>query len=441
MKVVTDIEPPATAPSRFGRVVARLTGANLLIVAFAVVTSPILTRTLGPSGRGEVAAVFAVVGISPWISDLGITSFLGRERARGTQPLGELLGSITPIVLITSLVGVAAAVPLAHLLGQGRPVVVEFIEIGLFVLPLNAFLQILLGVVVGEQRWRFVMLVKILNSGGTAAAIVTLSLLGSLTVTTVAITYVTAGVLANVPLLIVLRKSRPWRFLRPTARTGLAFGLRSWLSTLANLGNASLDQVLMAGLVSSRQLGLYALAVTLSTTTSALVGATVNALFPRVAAGESQLAARACRVTVLLVGLSGVAIGVTSPIVVPFVFGHAFSAAIPMLIVLLCATLFFVPSQVLGSALVAAGNPSATARAQIAGLVVTVPALILVLPVWGGIGAAWVSLGAYAVTFAIILVAARKTFSLSARTLLIARRSDVGWLLGPLLRRHASSHV
>lgn len=436
---VTDPDPPERTPSRFSVAVARLTGVNVLIVLFAFITSPILARTLGPSGRGEVAAIFAIVVIAPWIGELGMTAFLSREHARRSHPLGVLLGSTMPITIAGSLVGVALAVPLAHLIGHGRQEVTEFIELGLFLLPVSVFAQSLYGVAVGEQRWNLVMLVRILAVAGTAVVIIVLSLLGSLTVSSVAITYIAWGILSNLPYLVCLRGSRPWRFRRRLARTGLAFGVRSWLSTLANTGNAQLDQVLMAGLVSSRQLGLYALAVTLATASGSLVGATANALFPRVAAGESDLAARACRVTAFLVTGLGIAIAVTSPVFVPFIFGRPFTGSIPMLIVLLGAAVFNVPGQVLGSALIAGGNPGATARGQVAGLVFTVPALVIVLPFAGGLGAAWVSFVSYGITFGIILVAARRTFDVGYKKLLIVTGSDIGWLWARVRRRRATT--
>lgn len=429
---VTEVRPAASR-SPFGTVVARLTGVSLVNVALGLITSPILARALGPSGRGEVAAIFAVVSIAPWVSELGTTAFLGREHARHSSPIGVLLGSTVPITLGASLVGVALAVPVAHLLGRGRPAVVEFIEIGLFLLPATALVQMLNGVAVGEQRWRLIMLPKLLSSSGVTIAIVALSLLGALTVDGVAVTYLAAA-LASAPLLVVLRGSWPWRFSRRIARTGLVFGVRSWLSTVAGTGNAYLDQVLMAGLVSSRQLGLYAIAVTVATGSGSLIAATTSALFPRVAAGESELAARACRVTLLLVAVPGAIIAASSPFLVPFVWGPAFRGTIPMLVVLLCASAFAVPAQVLGAALIAAGRPAATARGQIAGLVVTVPALIIVLPVAGGLGAAWVSLAAYAVTFAIVLRAAAMTFALPYRTLLAITPTDIRWLRARLRR-------
>jgi len=436
---VTEPNPPKLPRSRFGVVVLQLAGVSVLFPVLAFITSPILARALGPVGRGEIAAIFAVVSIAPWISELGMTAFLSREQARQEHPLGVLLGSTIPITLAASLVGVALAIPLAHLLGRGRATVIDFIEIGLFLLPVGAVLQTLYGVTVGNQHWRLVMLARILSAGGTACAIIALSLLGVLTVKTAAAAYIVFGTLANVPFLAELRGSRPWRFRRPIARIGLAFGARSWLSTLANTGNVQLDQLLMAGLVTSRQLGLYSLAVTVATASGSLVGASATALIPRVAAGESQLVARACRVTLMAVFAAGIAIGFTSPVLVPIVFGRAFDGMIPMLVVLLGATVFSVGGQILGSALIAGGNPSATARGQVAGLVVTLPALFVVLPLAGGVGAAWVSFVSYGLVFGIFLWASARTFSLSYRTLLLITGADLRWLSGQLRRRADST--
>lgn len=431
--------PPEKSRARFGTVVARLTAMNSLLVLFAFVTSPILARTLGPVGRGEVAAVFAVASFAPWISELGMTSFLSREHARREQPLGVLLGSAMPIALAGSLVGVTLAIPLAHALGRDRNVVIEFVELGLFLLPVTVFAQTLYGVAVADQRWGVIMLSRFLLAGGSTLSIVVLSVLDDLTVTTATATYVVGGIVACIPFLVGLRGSWPWQFARAVARSGLAFGVRSWLSALANSSTAQLDQVLMAGLVSSRQLGLYSLAVTITGAANGLVSATANAVFPRVAAGESELVGRACRVTCLLILVFGVCIGATSPLVVPFVFGSAFTATIPMLVVLLSASLFFVPGQVLGSALIAGGNPGAAARGQFAGLAVTVPGLIVLVPTLGGLGAAWVSFASYCVTFGIVLTAAVRTFGLPYRTLLIATGPDLRWMWRRLPRWHSAA--
>lgn len=429
----------AALSPRFARIVARLTGVNLLVAACAVITSPVLSRALGPSGRGEVAAIFSIVGLAPWISELGVTSYISRERARQTRPLGVLLGSMMPISLAGALVGAAAAVAVAHLVGRGRATVVEFIEIALYLLPIAVFVGTLSGIVVAEQRWKLYMTSKVVNTCGATLAIVTMGLLHALTVANVAITYIVFGIGSTLPFLIVLRGSWPWRFVWPVTKEGFVFGVRSWLSTIAQYGNVQLDQVLMAGLVDSRQLGLYAVAVSLSTVPSAFIGAVSNALIPRVAGGDLPLAARASRVTFGVTVLFDACVAAASPVLLPLVFGHAFAAAVPMLIVLLAAGVMGPPVAVLGAALIAGGHPGATARGQMAGFIFTVPALILVLPRAGAMGAAWVTLAAYGITFVIIVASFARTFAFRFRSLLVVNRDDARWLHSRIRLRLAAS--
>lgn len=411
----------------FAAVVWRLTGANALITILAFVTSPILARALGPAGRGELAAITTVLLLAPWICDLGLSAFLARERAR-REPRGELLGSVLPIALAASLVGVAAAIPLGNLLGQGRETVERFVEITLLMLPLTVFVQTLYGMVLGEQRWRTIILTRVLAAGIPALAIVGLAIVGALTVESAAVAYIVATLVANAPLFVGLQASRPWRFRRSVSKSALGFGLKSWANTVALISNARLDQLLMAALVSSRQLGLYALAVTISTVSSSLMTAVSNALFPRVAQGEAELAARATRVATAMVLALNLVIGACSPFLVPLVFGEAFADSVPMLAILLGASVFQVAGLVLGSALTAGGDPASAARSQIAGLAITIPALLVLLPSGGGIAAAWISLVAYVVTLAIALVAALRLFGVPMHSFLFPKASDVSWL-------------
>ena len=410
----------------FASVVWRLTGANALLTILAFVTSPILARSLGPAGRGELAAITTVLLLAPWISDLGLSAYLARERAR-SQPRGELLGSVIPIALAASLVGAAAAVPIGNLLGQGRETVERFVEITLLMLPLTVFVQTLYGLVLGEQRWRTIVLIRVLAAAIPALAIVGLALADTLTVESAAVAYIIATLVANVPLLVGLQGSRPWRFRRSVSKSALAFGLKSWVNTIAHTSNARLDQLLMAALVSSRQLGLYTLAVTISTVSSSLMTAVSNALFPRVAEGEAELAARATRVATTMVLVLNLLIGVTSPFLVPLVFGESFAGSVPMLAILLGASVVQVAGLVLCSTLTAAGDPASAARSQVIGLAITIPALLILLPSGGGIAAAWISLVAYFVSLTIALISAVRLFELPMHSFLFPKTSDMSW--------------
>lgn len=418
---------PSRPPGNFARVVARLSGVQALALLAAFVTGPITARVLGVQGRGELAAITAVLTVVPWVLDLGLSQWLGRERARGGQ-LPELLGAALPVALGCSLVGVAAAIPLSHALGHGRPVVIAYIQIGLFLAPLSVVLQTLVGLAIGESRWRLLTLAGVISSVLPALGIVVLALAGWLRVGTAAAVYLVGWLAGLVILLRVVRGARRLVFDRVRARAAATFGAKSWLSTVASIGNVRLDQLLMAGLVASRELGLYAVAVSVASLTSGLSSAVSQALYSRVAEGDAPLAARSCRLTVGLVAGAALVLGLAAPRLIPFVFGAAFGDAVPMVVVLLVASVPLAGTTVLATALNAGNDPGATMRAELAGLALTAPALVLLLPADGGLAAAYISLAAYNLRLALLLRSARRVFGGRRRDYVVPTRADLGWM-------------
>ncbi len=414
---------------RLESVMGRLLSMNMLIYLSAFVTSPILARSLGPVGRGELAAIAAIIGVAPWIAELGLTNYLTVESARGELPQGTIFGSVVPIAVAISALLAACAVPIAHLIGHGRPTVVLYVELGLYLLPVSVLNGTLYGAAIAQERWTAVMVARLLSTGGSAIVIVLLALLGKLTVSSVAVTYICLGTLGNVPFLTSTSGSWPWSFDLSVARRAIAFGVKAWLTTVAATGNLQLDQVLMAGFVSSRQLGWYALAATIASASSSFVSAACSAIVPRVAAGDHGLVGRASRTSTLIISAGAGGAAIVSPFVVPLVFGSRYDPAIPMLLILLAAVAVYAPGQVLGTALVLDGHPSGAVRAQVGGLIVTVPGLILVLPTLAGMGAAIVTFVSYLAVTVITVIESRKRFDLSPRQMLVVQKSDVLWVL------------
>jgi O-antigen/teichoic acid export membrane protein len=197
---------------------------------------------------------------------------------------------------------------------------------------------------------------------------------------------------------------------------------------VASVANVRLDQLLMAGLVASGELGLYAVAVSVASLTSGLSSAVSQALYSRVAEGEGPLAARSCRLTVGLVAGAAVVLGLPAPSLVPFVFGSDFAGAVPMVLVLLAAGIPLAGTTVLAAALNAGNDPAATMRAELAGLALTVPALVVLLPAGGGLAAAYISLAAYSVRLAMLLRSARRSFGGRWRDYVVPTRADLGWI-------------
>ena len=112
----------------------------------------------------------------------------------------------------------------------------------------------------------------------------------------------------------------------------------------------------------------------------------------------------------------------------PFVFGSEFADAVPMVVVLLLASIPLAGATVVATALNAGNDPAATMRAELTGLALTVPALVVLLPAGGGLVAAYISLAAYSVRLAMLLGSAVRVFGGRARDFIVPTRADLGWL-------------
>jgi O-antigen/teichoic acid export membrane protein len=259
-------------------------------------------------------------------------------------------------------------------------------------------------------------------------ATVVLFAIGHLTVATAAATAIIGSLLAVVfglPLLVAAAH-RP--VFRPSLmRASLGYGLKSWLGGLAQVANARADQVVMITLVPARQLGLYAVATTISSVYGLVSGAVSQPVMARVAAGERHLMAQAVRVTVILTLGLNLAVALVTPIMLSVLFGPRFSAAAPMAFVLLGASVPLAGGSVLSSALQADGAPLIPSVGEAIALVITGVGLFLLLPPLEGMGAAIVSLAAYSASFAYQIAMAGRRVGAPLRDFVVPGRADLIW--------------
>jgi O-antigen/teichoic acid export membrane protein len=255
---------------------------------------------------------------------------------------------------------------------------------------------------------------------------VVLYVLGQLTVASAAIVMFTAASLSVLPTLPLIREIGRPRFRRDVARESLPFGLKAWVGGLGSVANVRLDQILMTRLVEPRELGLYVVAVTVSSFfINPVIGALSAGMLPRFASGEPELIARVLRTTVAGVALVGALIALGAPLIIRVVFGGDFADALPMTWLLLVASVPLAGVTVLSTALTSSGYPGFSAGSEFVTLLVTVPCLLLTLSAYGAIAAAAISIAAYAAGFIWLLFGARRHLKIGWRELLLIRSEDV----------------
>lgn len=415
--------PPARSPG-LGALTRKLTLVNLAYTLAALVTSPLQAHALGPTGRGELAALTVVLGLIGTLGDLGLGGYAVRESARG-RAVRTLIGSIGSQLLVLGIVYAVAAPLIAHFVAGGRDTVAILLLVGLLLSPLLIPSTLTTAIVWGQQRWRVYALQRLTLPVGTLVVFPVLYVLDGLTVISAGVTLIVLSIGAVLPGYIVLRGAGRPEYDRALATEARRYGRRVWVTGLASQSNARLDQLLMTRLVPSSELGLYAVAANFSLLQSAFTNAVSSALLPRVAADDVSVVARVLRVVVALTAALSTVLIATAAFVLPAVFGEAFSGAVLMSQILLVGAVPFGVVQVMTVTLNGIDAPGIAARGELISIAITVPALLAFLGRYGGEAAALISVTAYSVTALYLVVNVRRMLNLTWADLFIPHRADL----------------
>lgn len=173
----------------------------------------------------------------------------------------------------------------------------------------------------------------------------------------------------------------------------LGFSLPCLFNAVTTLFNSRLDQVLIAGLLPARDLGLYATAFAWGSASLPITSALGTHLLPKLASfepGPPRLVALRSglqRAVLTAAGAGGLLLAAT-PVTFGMVFGNRFSAALPSAALLVIAGALQGYNLVVEDGLRGMGSPRLALYAEVAGSVVGAALLVIILPGGGIFGAA-----------------------------------------------------
>lgn len=206
------------------------------------------------------------------------------------------------------------------------------------------------------------------------------------------------------------------------ARRAVTFGVKIHVGKLMELGTLRLDQWILGSISGSRELGLYSIAVSWSEALFSLPTALAIAQRPdlvraqrRQAGREAALAFRTAAALTLPLALVTALI---APVLCVTVFGDEFRGSIDDLRVLVLGAFGIVALRVLGNALTAQGRPLLETLSITAALVATLVFDILLIPPFGGLGAAIASAVAYTLGGAVVAAVCLRVLGGHARDLI-----------------------
>ncbi len=410
--MVTSGETPGPGPPRFASADLATYGTRLAVAALSFGSILIVARSLGPEGRGEVALLTAIATLSSQLAVLGVDEANVNMASTDESRRPSLASNSIILAALFGGLAIAVLVPLFELFpGIGGDTSAELRWLALAAIPgliLQTYLNFLIrggfGFGITNVTWFLSPAITFLGNAAMAVA-------GVLSVTSAFALWIGAHSAATV-LLVWYVARRLDGFGRPDlslARRALSFGVRSHVGRVMMSGNYRADQWFVGAIAGSRELGLYSIAVAWAEVLFYIPTVLVLVQRPFLVRadreGARRRAAKGFRAGILLTAPLVLGGFLFAPFLCSTIFGAEFAGAVDDLQILVIGVFGLLALQQLGNALTAQGRPGLWTIAAACTFVATVVLDLVLIPDFGGAGAAVASRIAYAIggTVAIVL--------------------------------------
>jgi O-antigen/teichoic acid export membrane protein len=408
------------------RMIVRTLVTNSGTSVLGLMNAILLSRWLGPAGRGEIAAAFLWPGLLIYLGSMGliISTMYFSSQPRAHVPL-ILNNSIALGLLLGALAAAFGFFAMPWLLRSQSPSVVSASRWYVLVIPVSLLAQFGLGVLQGRLHLKAVNWLNTIIPSGYLLGTIVLMYTGKLVLINVVALHLVLNLLVLVFTFVALARFGFYPGIKTDtalAKSMLGYGAKLHVGQLSGYANLNLDQALIAAFLPPAALGFYVVAVSSAGISLMLSSAVQTVTTPAIAREESleaqrKLFERAFNRYWWLSLLLMLALGVCLPIVIPAVYGPSFRSSIAPAEVLLLGTLFMGARLLLSGGAIALGDPWLVSKASLLALPVTVLLLCLLLPTWGLMGAALASTLAYFVELAVVVYGCRRKHAISLSNL------------------------
>ncbi len=416
---------------------------RILILGTTLFSGVITARNLGPAGRGMQGAMMLWPGLLAGLLTLGVPVGI-KYQARKHQ--GEQASLFSTALVLGLGLGIIAMVigivGIPHWIAKYDEQSIRFAQYLMIFAPLTLLMFILSAIL--EVNFDFT------SSNALRYAPALLVLIGLLALVVLhrftpydtAFVYTFAFVPPAVVLALRIRKTFTFtlRDFKRSSRRLLSYGARIYISDVLTIFGAQIDQLLVVGLLSATNLGTYTVALTASRILNVFQNSVTLVLLPK-ASGlahreVASMVGRAARVTTALTLVSGVPLIAALPLILPFLYGKEFIAAIRIAQILTLESIIASATIVHVQTFMATNRPGMSAILQLMGLALAVPLMLLLIPRLGLAGAAFALLASTVARFIVVLVSYPLLLKL-APPALILNKDDIAYLRDVLRQRNA----
>jgi O-antigen/teichoic acid export membrane protein len=403
--------------------------------------SIVLARTIGPTGTGRFALLVTLTGLTAMVVSLGLSAGITYEVSRRRWSVWGAFRTSYAAGLVLGVIGFAAglAVFLALQDSVFDGIKTSLAVVALASLPPVVAYQFADSILLARERYEGYAGLELSHSA-------TLLVIGA----GLAAAFGLSGAVVGLPAaalvgaivgvwLVVPEARRDATVDDPgLLRRALRFGLQSWGANLLQQINYRFDLLILAAYASAHDVGVYSVALTLTTIAWILPQALQTVLFPRVAsldeataageitADQSESAlAKGVRHGVLLLLPTFAIMSLLLLVAVPLLYGPKFHDTIWLGFILLPGTLLLGVGKILGSVVSGRGYPRYALYGSGASAALALALYLSLIPSYHAWGAAVASSITYAFGTLLGLVFFRRVTPVAMRDAFVPRAEDV----------------
>src|SRR5438270_9960063 len=239
-------------------------GTQVAGAVLGLVNVLIVSRSLGPEGRGNVAFLLTMAMLVSQLSNLGVQSSVMNFGGRDRKLLPTLAGTSVAVSLVLGGLAmgvVAGLIELFPAVGGHTDVLTRWIALGC--VPALVLSYYLYMVALVEYRFAVSNIVILLGPVGSALTNLVLAATGELTVRGAVVAWAGGQVLGLIVIVWYIHR-RLDGFGRADYRLSksmVGFGVKTHAGQIGMVGNYRLDQWLLGSISGPKALGLYSVAV------------------------------------------------------------------------------------------------------------------------------------------------------------------------------------
>ena len=407
--------------------------ADITVVGLGLWVSVVLARGLGPDGRGVYAWLTTTNLLLTNLGSLSVTGACSTFLARGRYRPGEINTVAMFFALLFGLLCAAAALGAYYLFSDSlfRGISPAYLLVALLLTPVTIYLDYWRSMMMGLSN--IVLLNKLnlaTNITSTVLMTVVVLLLGLGIPGFLGVWAFSALAGAAGALVLSGNAERPtWPPNREVARAMFSFGLRSHGANIAHYLFLRFDAYAVNTLVGRRGLGLYSLSTSLGEKMwlplNAMLASSVGKVTQLPHEESALLTAKVARTALLMMLALALPFAIVSPWLIPFLYGPDFAESVLPLDILLIGTLGFAVMMVMNSYIVGQmERPGLLSIISWLELAISIPLYIVLIQIYGIVGAAIASTITYLIAMAATLLVFVRDSHLSVFAVLVPNAAD-----------------